>query len=242
MTLLVLTYHRACIGPDGNSPEMLDAHFEYIAATYPNVLPGDRIRDGAVSVCLCFDGAFYDLHAVVLPLLQKHGLRAVVAVAPSHIREDAIAPPAERLSIPSAEAYARPDTGGLCTWRELRQVANTGHCAIAALGYSNIPLDRTDTDYETEVHVPRTLLGARLNAPIESFVFPLGRTTRHGLAEVKSGYPYAFANCGASNSGWHHRQLFRIPADNLRHPTEPFEAARLLRYRASAVWHRLNQW
>ena len=242
MTLLALTYHRACLGPDGNSPAMLDAHFEYIAATHPNVLPGDRLRDGAISVCLCFDGAYYDLFATVLPLLQKHGLRAMVAVPPSYIREDAIVSLNERLAISSADAYAHPESGGLCTWRELHQLAKTGLCAIAALGYSNVPLDRTDSDFETEIHVPRTLLAARLNTPVESFVFPFGRTTRQAIGEVKSGYHYAFSNCGGSNSGWHHRQLFRVCADNLRTPTEPFETSRLLRYRAKAFWHRLRQW
>ncbi len=241
MTLLVLTFHRARIGPDGNSPEMLDAHFEYIAATYPNVAPGDPIPTGAVAVCLCFDGGYYDFFAYVLPLLQKHGLRAVVSVAPFFIREDTMSGPAERLNLSSADAYAHPDLGGFCTWRELHQIARTSQCAIAAQGFTNTPLDAPDADFETEVHVPRTLLAARLDIPVESFVFPFGRTTRQAIAEVKTSYPYAFANGGASNAGWHHRQIFRIPADNLRTPTAPFETGRLFRYRTNAFWHRLRQ-
>lgn len=240
MRLLVLAYHRGHPGVDGNSPEMLDAHFEHIASGYANVLPGDPLPEDRHAVCLCFDGAFFDFYTTVFPLLEKHGLRAVLAVTPSVIREEVQSYTAERQRLASADAYAKPLAGGFCTWFELEDLVRTGRLAVAAHGYTHCPLHQPEADFETEVHVPRTLIAARLRTTVESFVFPFGKTSRAGVEEAKTAYRYVFGNGNAGNRQWDDWLLHRIDADNLRTPTEPFEPVRLLQYRVRRMWHRLR--
>ncbi|HVU35506.1 MAG TPA: polysaccharide deacetylase family protein [Opitutaceae bacterium] len=241
MTLLVLKYHRARDGRDGNAVEMLDAHFEYIAATYHNVVPGDPLPPGKLSVCLSFDGGYFDFFAGVFPLLRKHTLTALLAISPSVIRDDTPASPGERLAIGSAAAYAQPASGGFCTWPELEEMARSRHVVVAAHGYTHRPLNLAGADLDTELHVPRTLIGTRLGVSVDSFVFPYGKIAGRSLREARSGYRYLFANGQGTNSGWHVRVLHRIGADNLRTPTEPFETGRRLYYQACSVWNRLRR-
>jgi peptidoglycan/xylan/chitin deacetylase (PgdA/CDA1 family) len=239
MTLLVLRYHRARAGTDGNSPEMLDRHFRYIASHFSNVLPGERLSFTDPSVCLCFDGAYYDFYATVFPLLRKYDLKAVLAIAPAVIRERTVASEVERIAVSSEAAYLNPSAGGFCTWSELEEMVDSELVAVAANGFTHRPIHEGGTDLATEIHVPRTLLGARLNTGIESFVFPAGRYSRRALTEAHTGYPYVFANGTGCNTHWHHRVLHRVCADAMPTPTAPFERHRLIAYRVRSLWSRL---
>lgn len=238
MSLLLFKYQRARAGGDGNSVEMLEQHFEQIAKLGPTLLPGEPLPERGHSVCLSFDGAFFDFYERVLPLLLKHRLRAVLAVAPSVIRDEANQSKHQRLAVSSVEAYARPHLGAFCTWSELDEIVANNCVAIAAHGYSHIALNDPDADLQTEVHVPHTLLSARLRVPVESFVFPHGHFDRWKLREVRSAYRYALANGDAMNRSWDDRVLYRIGCDDLRSPAAPFRPARLLRYRLLSWWVR----
>ena len=241
MTLLALAYRRASAGPDGNSPAMLDEHFAHIAANYENVLPGERLLATRDSICLVFDGGFFDFHAVVLPLLRKHQLRAVLAVAPAVVRDHVTLPDSDRLGVTTAAALAHLNSDAFCTWPELLEIVRSDHVAIAAHGYTHRRLDRNDADTEAEVHVPRTLLGTRLDTSVETFVFPYGCYTRRLLQEVRTGYDFVFGNGGAVNRHWRHPILYRIKADNLTSARAPFAPARLLVHRTFYLWNRLRR-
>jgi peptidoglycan/xylan/chitin deacetylase (PgdA/CDA1 family) len=241
MTLLVLRYHRARAGMDGNSPEMLDAHFGYIAEHFVNVLPGETLPVDRDAVCLTFDGAYFDFYAEAFPLLKKHGLRAVVAVAPAVIRDKPPGSAQQRMQIAADDAYMRPDCGGFCTWEELQEIARSGIVSFAAHGYMHTALDDPEADLETEVHVPRTLLAARLHVPVESFVLPFGRSNGEAVHEIRSSYAHVFANGEASNGNWDARLLYRVTCDNLRAPTDPFAPGRMMAYRARSLWRRVRR-
>ncbi len=241
MSLLVLTYHRARACRDGNPASMLDAHFEHIAAHFENVLPGERLLATRDSVCLAFDGAFFDFHATVFPLLRKHNLRALLAVAPAVIRDHTTASAADRVATATDAAYAHPSVDAFCTWNELDQLVRSGHVGIAAHGYTHCRLDHPQADAETEVHVPRTLLGARLQTTVESFVFPHQCYTRRIVDEARTGYDFVFGGGNAANRTWRHRLLYRINADSLRSPAAPFAPAKLLLHRSRYLWNRLRR-
>ncbi len=218
MSLLVLAYHRASAGPHGNDPALLDAHFGLIARRFPCVLPGETLRRGRLNVCLTFDDGYYDFHAVVFPLLEKHGLRAVLAVSPGFLRERVLVPAAERIS----------------------QSAEVGRVEVAAHGYSHCRLDRPEADLGAEVLVPHSLLAARLGRPVTSFVFPYGRFSAGALAAVSQSYRYVFRLGGGDNRHWNQRLLYRVGADKLASPGAPFETHRLAAYRARRWWNRLR--
>ncbi len=240
MRLLALMYHRARAGPLGNAPEMLDAHFALIAARHACVLPGEALDPDRLNVCLTFDDAYFDFYAVVFPLLEKHGLRALLAVPPVVVREHAHAAPADRLRATPDVDRAHPDYDGFCTWTELRELAQSGRVAIAAHGFSHCPLDRDDTDLHTEVVVPQSLLAARLGQPVTSFVFPYGRFSRAALAGVQQSYRHAFRIGGADNPGWNRPLLYRVDADAMPTPEAPFARRRRIGHRTRYFWNRLR--
>lgn len=236
MSLLALMYHRARSGPYGNPPDMLDAHFAHIAASYSCVLPGDELDPGRLNVCLTFDDASYDFHAVVLPLLAKHNLRAVLAVPPVVVSEHVELESHFRLLV---EPDFR-DGAGYCTWSELREIVRSGLVAIAAHGYTHRPLDRTDVDLHTEIVSSKLLLSARLGCPVDSFVFPYGRFSSRALHLVQQHYAHAFRIGGADNLNWERPLLYRVGADRLASPTAPFRPPQRLGQRTRRYWNRLR--
>jgi peptidoglycan/xylan/chitin deacetylase (PgdA/CDA1 family) len=240
MRLLVLMYHRARPGRDGNSPEMLEAHFRHIAARCRNVLPGEAVAGPQVNVCLSFDDGYFDFHSVVFPLLKKYGLRALLAVPPGAVRERTEASDADRLAVPTELAFVRPRMGGLCTWPELQAMAASGHVAIAAHGYTHVPIDPPRTDLDMELRLPKMVLESRLAAPVDSFVFPYGKFSGRAFGEARSAYRHVFRIGGAANLGWDGGLLYRVGADAMRGPERLFSRGRMAAYRARFLWNRMR--
>lgn len=240
MSLLVFMYHRARAEQHGNPAAVLDAHFAHLAASCHNVLPGEPLEAGRLNVCLSFDDAYFDFYDVVFPLLQRHGLRALLAVPPFVVREHIYAPRVERRAIPSETAFNHPSRGGFCTWGELEAMAASGHVAFAAHGFSHRPLDRAATHLATEIDAPKTLLATRLGQPIDSFVFPYGRFSASALTHARRRYRYIFRIGGALNRSWNSNILYRIDADRMPGPRALLSPARLMSYRARYFWNRLR--
>jgi len=240
MSLLVLMYHRARAERHGNAPEMLEAHFAYLAAKFPPVLPGDTLQPDALNVCLTFDDAYFDFYEIVFPLLKKFRLRAVLAVPPGLVCDAAAATTRDRLAIDSADAFAQPKKGGFCTWPELKEMAASGHVTIAAHGFTHCRLDTPGIPLSAEIDRPQAMLRAKLDQPIDSFVFPYGRYSPSALQQVSLAYRHAFRIGGAVNRGWHGRVLYRVDADRMKTPHSLFAPARLARYRVRHYWNRLR--
>lgn len=240
MRLLVLMYHRARVGRHGNSPEMLDAHFAQLVRVSHPVMPGDALDSRRLNVCVTFDDGTFDFHDVVFPLLRKHGLRALLAVPPRVVTERTDASAATRRAMESDAAFAAPELGGFCTWPELREMAASGHVQVAAHGFSHCRLDRSDVDLTVEIDEPAKQLSARLEQPVESFVFPFGRFSAAGRAEALRRYRYVFRIGGAMNRSWEQRVLYRVDADRMTTPTSLLTAGRLAAYRARFFWNRLR--
>jgi peptidoglycan/xylan/chitin deacetylase (PgdA/CDA1 family) len=241
MSLIALLYHRAQACDYGNAPAMLDAHFSYIAANCRCVLPGDPLEQDAVNVCLTFDDAYFDFYAVVFPLLQRHGLSAVLAVPPAVIHERAEFPSGVRLGCEANVNYNHPNQGGFCTWPELREMAHSGRIAIAAHGLTHCRLDRPDADLQSEIVASQILLSRRLGRPVDSFMFPYGRFSPAALACAQQHYRHSFRIGGADNPGWDSQLLYRVNADRLPAPDAPFAKTKRARYRARYLWNKLRR-
>jgi peptidoglycan/xylan/chitin deacetylase (PgdA/CDA1 family) len=240
MDLLVLMYHRAQAGAYGNSAEMLDQHFRYIREHYAVLLPGENGDPGRLNVCLTFDDAYFDFYATVFPLLQKHGLRAVLGVPVACVMETVNVPAANRLAVPHDRAFGAPALGAFCTWPELEQLARSGHVAIAAHGYTHVRLDRGNANLGVEIDTPATLLRARLRQPVDSFIFPYGRYSAEALDHAADQYRYVFRIGGALNRGWNTRPLYRVDADQMVSADARFASRTLALYRARRWWNRLR--
>lgn len=238
MTLIVPMYHRASAGRFGNAEEMLDAHFAHIASRFHCVLPGDALLPGRTNICLTFDDGYFDFYAVVYPLLERHGLRALLAVVPAFIHERVDVPTHARLGAWADGAVAH---GGYCTWPELGEMAASGRVRIACHGFTHVRLDRPDADLHTEVLVSRTLLSTRTGSPIDSFVLPYGRFSSPALRQIKRYYRYVFRIGGADNAGWGGRILYRVDADQMHAPCDLFAPSRMIAYRLRRYWNILRR-
>lgn len=240
MRLLALMYHRARAGPHGNSPEMLDRHFAFLAKRARCVRPGDRLRSDALNVCLTFDDAYFDFYAVVLPLLKKYDLSAVLAVPIAIVREHCDLPTADRLKAPSNVNDPQCNDGGFCTWPELREIADSHHVTIAGHGFTHVRLDREDVDLHSEITVSQTALSSRLGRSIDSFVFPYGRFSDEAVRKVRQSYRYLFRIGGADNAGWSTRMLYRVDADAMTAPEQLLSPPRRALYRTRYFWNRFR--
>jgi peptidoglycan/xylan/chitin deacetylase (PgdA/CDA1 family) len=241
MKLLVLMYHRAHAERHGNAPELLDVHFAHIAASYRNVLPGEPLDDSALNVCLTFDDGYFDFYRIVLPLLRRHGLRALLAIPTQHVAERVDVAPATRLGMTSAEAFADPQHTGFCTWDEIGDMTQTGQVEIGAHGHSHVRLDSPGADLAREIGLPQSTLAARTGRAVESFVFPFGRFSPDALCVARRHYRHVFRIGGAMNRSWDATVLYRVNADGMQDAAELFSPPRLLRYRARALWNRIRR-
>ena len=240
MSLLVLRYHRARAGRRGNPARLLNAHFAHIAYCCANRMPGEPVVSGMTNVCLSFDAGFYDFYAVVYPLLIQHDLRALLAVAPCYLREYSEHGPGERMAVEPDVAFAEPDKGGFCTWRELSKMVASGHVTIAAHGVSRTRRgDQPDRMAGIDVDAPQAILSARLSRSVDSFVFADHPCSTAALHAARRRYRFVFGNGGASNRDWNQPMLYRINADELSSPSAPFSSLRRARYRAQYWWNRL---
>jgi peptidoglycan/xylan/chitin deacetylase (PgdA/CDA1 family) len=233
-------YHRAQAGPDGNSPVMLDAHFAHLVRHCNCVLPGERLSGERLNVCLTFDDAYFDFYSIVFPLLQKHDLRAVLAVPPALIGEHAGFPDVTRTNVYGAVGRGDVDQHWHCTWGELATLAASGRVAIAAHGLSHSRLDRRDADLEAEILLPREELSGRLGQSVDSFVFPFGRFSPAALHMAQKLYRHVFRIGGAMNRSWSRSVLYRVNGDGMNAPDDLLCPSRLAAFRARFYWNRLR--
>lgn len=240
MRLLVLMYHRARAGRHGNPPDMLDAHFGELARRTRNVMPGEPLDPRRLNVCVTFDDGTFDFCDVVFPLLRKHGLRALLAVPPRFVQERADASAAVRSALESDTAFAAPERGGFCTWPELKEMSASGHVQVAAHGFSHCRLDADNVDVAAEIDGAGDRIAARLERPVEAFVFPFGRFSRRTRDAALRRYRYVFRIGGAMNRNWSRRVLYRVDADRMATPTSLLSGGRVAAYRARYFWNRLR--
>ena len=238
MSLLVLMLHRAQADRRGDRGEALEALVAHVAGSCNCVLPGGPLDPRRPNVCLSFDDAYYDFFAFVPPLLERYDLRALLAVPAGLIQERTGAPTDVRLAVSSADAFAYPERGGLCTWPELESLAATGRVAFAAHGHTHVRLDRRGADLQREVVAPRGLLERRLGQPVDSFVYPFGGFDRTAHALAAQHYRYVFRIGQASNADWDAPLLYRIDAERMAPPATFFSRSSRLRYRCNAAWNR----
>ncbi len=219
---------------------MLDAHFAHLAEHHPCVLPGEPLQPG-LNVCLSFDDGYYDFHRTVFPLLEKHHLRALLAIPPGLILDQTSMHPFARLRLPNQSPNPHEISSGLCTWDELRELAASGRVAFAAHGMTHARLDEPQADLAREICDPGLLLSVKLMIEVESFVFPFGRHDPRSLKTAQTHYRHVFRIGQALNSGWQAPVLYRVSGDNMETPAALLAPARLRRYRARAWWNRLRR-
>lgn len=242
--LAVLMYHD--VTPDNgkyaNHPDRLHAHLEHIRARYPVVLPGDPLPRG-LSVCLTFDDAHAGFFHFVYPLLQAMKLRAVVGVSTDFILDDTSVPMRQRIRTSSQAARSGAglqDRACFCTWKELREMHDSGLIQVACHSAGHVDLTRPGIDLEREIPGAGRIIADQLGVFPKTFVFPLGRVNPAVMGTTSRFYPYRMRIGAALNRDWHNPGglLYRLQGDGLQDEQGPLRS--LWKPRLRYYWNTLR--
>jgi peptidoglycan/xylan/chitin deacetylase (PgdA/CDA1 family) len=218
--LLTLLYHRIGNNKFSNPLSLFKEHLEWIANHYPTTFPGDHLPPGR-SLCLTFDDATFDFYHYLFPLLQKWKLKAVLAVPVDFIQESTSFSTEERLQETAS-----------CTWDEIKEMHTSSLIHIASHSLSHRPLTSPDVDPVKELTESKAILEAKLDAAIDTFVYPFGIFNDKVHRIAKKHYRYIMRIGNACNWNWTNRNglHYRVPTDALSHYRAPFTFSNQVKY------------
>lgn len=226
--LAVLMYHDVVSGGGkyANDPTMLRAHLEYLRANHPVVLPGDQLPANRLSVCLTFDDGHASFFHTVYPMLASLQIKAVVSVCTDFIRQDTDLPPGQRLKTSSQQARETAtwrENACFCTWKELREMQDSGLVQVACHSAGHMDLTAQGVDLDREILGAGRVIEDQLGVFPKTFVFPLGRVNALVKQKARSRYAHLMRIGEAMNRGWNNPggMLYRLQGDNLRDEQGP---------------------
>lgn len=214
--LAVLMYHRVTNTPFESNIEAFEKHLLALAKQYTILLPGETLTKNKLNICLTFDDAYFDFYKFVFPLLQKLGLRAMLAVPAGLILDKTEICDEKRLKIPYADALRTYDTtASLCTWEEIKIMLKAGSIDVAAHGLTHIHLNKTPIPVEEELIKPKNLIKEKTGYEASTFVYPYGAMTRRLNKIVNQHYQYTMRIGSALNLNWKNfnQVIYRINAE-----------------------------
>ncbi len=229
--ILTLMFHRVNDVSLGFEPARFAKYLDYLVNHFPIVLPGDKLTE-KTSICLTFDDAYYDFYHDVFPLLQKHHVKAILAVPVGYVVDDTKVSPQERLSVPYVKGMEDPSFSAktpFCTFKELKEMAHSGLVTIASHGFMHQNLALSTADFNNEIVRSKQLLQAKIGTAIPHFVYPYGRMSHTAHQLVCQTYDFGIRIGSALNVGWDYskRFIYRINADPLWLNHQPISRALL---------------
>jgi len=218
--VVTLMFHRVNESALGYCPQQFAKYLDYLVKHFPIVIPGQPLPKVPIAICLTFDDAYFDFYHHVYPLLQKHQIKALLAVPTHYIAESTDLSPNVRLSVPYGHDMANPEhlqKVPFCTWQELKEMAQSNLVVMASHGCKHANLAKKATDLTQEIIVSQDILQQHLNVPVRNFVYPYGCLTPRVHRTVRSHYDFGIRIGSALNLGWNHPQqfIYRINADPL---------------------------
>lgn len=218
--LLTFLYHRINQKKHSNSFAMLKKHLSYLATHYKMVTPGEELASDQQNICLSFDDATFDFYHYVFPLLKAFNIQAVLAVPAGLIEQSCPLQMQDRLN------------NSFCTWKELKQMVDSGFVKIASHSFSHQNLLHKSTDLDKEIIGSKKLLESKLGIEVKTFVYPFGKFNRKIHRFVKKHYPYAMRIGSALNVSWQNSSgiIYRINSDALTHEKQNLQTFRFFSY------------
>jgi peptidoglycan/xylan/chitin deacetylase (PgdA/CDA1 family) len=155
--LSILVYHRVGVGE--REIDLPLAEFERQVAYLSNrerVLTLDQVlEDDGGGVVVTFDDGFRDFHEHVVPVLERHGVPAVLYLA-TELVDDGSAASGDRL-----------------TWSNLEDAVATGLVTVGSHTHSHADLSKaTEARAEEEMRRSRELIEDRLGSACRHFAYP----------------------------------------------------------------------
>lgn len=234
--LICPLYHRVNKEVYSNSLEIMDAHLRHISRRFNVVLPGEPLHRQKLNVCLTFDDAFFDFYHLVFPLLKKYSVRAVLAVPVQYILDDTTIPVTVRLSVPHEESHldgVYQHKAPYCTWKELKEMSESGLVSIASHSYSHSAI-RSDgsVNLDLELVQSKQILEKKLGIKVRTFVYPYGTYDKAAYPVVRRNYEFAMRIGNAINTSWCNTTgvTYRVNADGMNDPYELFRTKSMIGY------------
>jgi peptidoglycan/xylan/chitin deacetylase (PgdA/CDA1 family) len=234
--LICPLYHRVNKEVYSNSLEIMDAHIRHISGHFKVVLPGEPLSRQKLNVCLTFDDAFFDFYHLVFPLLKKYSVRAVLAVPVKYILDDTAVPAEVRLSVPHEESHldgVYQHKAPYCTWKELKEMSESGLVSIASHSYSHCAIHGDGSvNLDLELVKSKHLLEEKLGITVRTFVYPYGKYDKAAFSIVKGNYEFAMRIGNAVNASWRNTTgvTYRVNADGMKDPYELFRTTKMFGY------------
>jgi len=240
-----MMYHHVNSDRCSNDLQMLEKHLKYISNNFTSVFPTfDNLPKN--SICLVFDDGYYDFYKFIFPLLKKYNLKALLAVIPKYVLDDSDLDDEKRLNIEHNELLKEYKDATLCTYKELKEMVDSGFVQIASHSFSHTNLVESGVDLEKELKDSKEILEQKLNIKVESFVYPFGKYNQKILTETKKYYNFAFRIGNGINFDFRgiNGVIYRIDGDNLKTTNEPFKFNNMIKYTLKSLTKKIvgNRW
>ena len=228
--LISVMYHNIGADKYTNDLNLFKKHLLYIKNNFNVVLPNDHLT--CKDICLTFDDGFYNFYVYVYPLLKELDLKAILAVPTKFILDDTILTRDERLGIKHDDTYTNIDKAPFCTFKELKQMSESGLVKIASHSHSHINLCETD-NLDLELKKSKQIIEDKLNIICDTFVFPFGKYNDEVLKIVRQEYKYLFRIGNGINQDFNGIKglIYRINGDGLKDEKSIFSFKNMLKYK-----------
>ena len=223
-------YHNINADKYSNDLELFRKHLLYVKEHYDVILPTDNVTKK--SICLTFDDAFYNFYIYVFPLLKELNIKAILAVPTKFILDDTQESQKARLSIKHDDTYEQIDKAPFCTYKELKEMSDSGHVQMASHSHAHVDLSSTE-NLVYELSHSKALLEEKLNIVCNTLVFPFGKYNDEVLEEAQKRYQYLFRIGNGINKDFNGIKglIYRVNGDGLSHEKEIFFFKNMLKYK-----------
>ncbi len=226
-----MMYHHLNSDRCSNDYDIFESHLKYIKENFITTFPTENLEKN--SICLVFDDGYYDFYKLIFPLLKKYNLKALLAVIPKYILDDCDNNDEDRLNYEHNDLFEYYKNGTFCTYKELKQMIDSGLVQIVSHSYSHKNLVEDDVDLEKELVISKQMIKEKLDIEVESFVYPFGKYNQKILDETMKHYKYSFRIGNAVNKDFNgiNGVIYRVDGDNLENANDIFDFSNMLKFK-----------
>lgn len=238
--LISVMYHHVNSDRCSNDLAIFEEHLKYIQENFTSVFPGEKVEKN--SICLTFDDAYADFYFLIFPLFKKYNLKALLAIPSKYILDDTDELPENRMNFEHNDLFLNYKKATFCTYKELKEMRDSGLVEFASHSYSHINLLENEVDLDLELRVSKEILEEKLDVKVDSFVFPFGKYNQNILKEAKKYYKYNFRIGNAIHKDFSgiNGAIYRVDGDGLKSADEIFKLGKILKYKFKAFTKKLG--
>jgi peptidoglycan/xylan/chitin deacetylase (PgdA/CDA1 family) len=227
----VLMYHH--VSPVGTeltiTPELFEDQLRSLQVGGWKTLSGDEFLSSMQaktlprkSLLLTFDDGFADNYVYAYPLLKKYGMRAMLFVTASLIR-DGIVSRGNFVPLPHRQAWqlAATERGAevMCTWAELKEMEESSTFEMQAHGMTHetpaLIKEKRYDELRENLYAGRKEMAQRLSKEVAHLAWPKG-VYDNGAIDIalRMGFRAVYTTTRGANTPRSLSEIRRIPVKN----------------------------